>query len=110
MTWSIAESKIIDDLTKQSAATAENVREIKEAIVGSLLGGGKPGLQDKVRDLGAGIDRVGGDLMVHKKADAKDHKLIKRVVLGVGIGALIGIVLNFSGIVKLIELVIKWIT
>ena len=110
MTWSKAESQIIEDLTKQSAATAENVKEIKEAIVGSLLSGGKPGLQDKVRDLGAGVDRVSGELIVHRAKNKKAHQTLRRAVVVVGVAALIALVLNFDVAVVLIELVIKWLT
>ncbi len=110
MTWSKAESQIIEDLTKQSAATAGNVEEIKEAIVGSLLSGGKPGLQDKVRELGAGVDRVSGDLIVHGAKNKKAHQVLRRAVVVVGVAALVALVLNFNVVGDLIELVIKWLT
>lgn len=114
MTWSKAESDIIEALTKQSAATAENVREIKEAIVGSLLNGGKPGLQDKVRDLSAGMDRLSTEFIIHKKGVKETHFTIKRSILGIGMLAIIALILSFDRVVpyvgSLIKLVVKLLT
>ena len=96
MTWSTAESLIIEELTKQSAATAQNVLEIKEAIVGSLRNGGKPGLQDTVREMATDIEINRDRLISHKKTVSNDNKLMWRVVSGVGALTLIGLALNID--------------
>ena len=96
MTWSTAESLIIKELSKQSATTAENVREIKEAIVGSLRNGGKPGLQDTVREMKTDIGINRDRFIDHKRVDGKYHKLMKRGIIGVGTLTLIGLALNID--------------
>lgn len=113
MTWSKAENIIIDALVKQSEATAKNVREIKEAIVGSLREG-KPGLQDKVREMRTDVDINRDRIVAHKKADGRDHKFMKRAILGVGLFTLIALILNFDKagpmLGGLIKLIIKILT
>ena len=109
MTWSEPEALMIKSLLKSVEATDKNVNEIKEAIVGSLANGGKAGLQDRVRELDSSIDRLHGDFIAHKNVDGKAHKFMKRTILSVGLFTLIALLLNFGAVVKLIELVIKWI-
>ena len=89
MTWSTAESLKIDEMTRQLATTADNVLEIKEAIVGSLGDSGKPGLQDTVREMRTDISINSNRLVAHKK-------LMWRVVSGVGVLTLLGLALNID--------------
>ncbi len=96
MTWSAAESARIDDMLKSIETTAENVREIKEAIVGSLLNGGKPGLQDTVREMGTDIGINRDRLNAHKKVVGRDHRFMKMAILGVGVFALVGLLVNLE--------------
>lgn len=96
MTWSTAESARIDDMLKSIETTAENVREIKEAIVGSLRDGGKPGLQDTVREMQTDIGINRDRLLDHKKVAGKENKLMRRGILGVGALTLIGLALNID--------------
>ena len=96
MTWSTAESIKIDEMTRQLATTADNVLEIKEAIVGSLRDGGKPGLQDTVREMRTDIGINSNRLVAHKKTVSKDNKLMWRVVSGVGVLTLLGLALNID--------------
>ncbi len=114
MTWSEPESLMIKSLLKSVEATDKNVTEIKEAIVGSLKDGGKVGLQDTVRELGANVGMARGEIITNKAANAKDHKFIKRAVAGAGILALIALLLNFdtaSPIVGgLLKLILKILT
>ena len=121
MTWNTTEADIIKNLVAESRATNENLKEIYEAIVGSIKDGGKPGLQDTVRDLGSEITKARGEigvargeLVTHKAANKKDHKFIKRTIAGVRLIALVAILLNFDTatpiIGGLLKLILKIVT
>ena len=114
MTWSDAEAVMIKSLLTSVEATDKNVNEIKEAIVGSLANGGKAGLQDRVRELDSGIDRLHGDFNVHRKANQNDHALMRRGIVGVGLLTIVGLIFNFEKagalLGTLIELLIRIFT
>ena len=96
MTWSEPEALMIKSLLRAVDATDKNVNEIKEAIVGSLKNGGKPGLQDAVRDVRSEVGVARGELVTHQAVNAKDHKFIRRAIAGVGIFTLVALLANID--------------
>ncbi len=109
MTLEKTEVQLIREILRQSAANASNLEEIKEALIGSLKDGGKPGLQDTVRDLGSEVGVARGEIIAHKAANSKDHKIIKRAIAGVGVVAFIALLLHSNTATPIIGSLLKLI-